>query len=371
MRRLGALRALLCRRLQFSISVCSNTLHFELHRFLVLHQSAPRRRLNLQFAHYGINPKRALFVSPAVLALGLCLAPNLASANATGLQVNPLKYVDKLTSGQVKSGYIDVSNPGDTTVTIMANVESFRQTNLNGDLQFYPDARLSAGIKPDLPQFDLGPRQAIRVAFSVDSSQLPQGGVYAAIFFRTVPPVLSSNTSYISESANVGTLLILQNGPPGAHIGEVTTFNLPFWQFGSGLVGQLQYRNTNHDVTAAAFNPTLASRIFSWGHRAQLAGPFILPQATRQFGFSRPGSFIGLLPVAIVDATSGRTVTRWVFAATGLYPPLLVLLAVLLGLRWNARHQRWTWRSAGRFMRQWLWRPMVNTTRSFWRWLKR
>jgi hypothetical protein len=283
-----------------------------------------------------------LGLMPAVAGLLLWAGPVQAEA---GLQLNPLKYEDVITGNRVKTGFIDVSNPSDTTVVIITDVQGFRQADLDGNLAFFPDEQLKAGIKPGLDRFELGPRESIRVAFNVDPSKLPRGGVYAAVFFRTEPPTPEANVSYIAEAANVGTLLMLRNGEAGEQIGQVSGLRLPFWQFGRGLRGELEYHNTDRDRGGLAVRPALESRVTPWGRVHKLTGPFIMPQASRRFAFVRPGSYFGLLPVSVADGATGHAVTRWVFALTGWYQVLVLLLALAGGV-WLALRRRWiktTW----------------------------
>ena len=268
----------------------------------------------------------------------MVLAWPVPAANAeAGLQLNPLKYEDQLTAGVPRSGFVDVANPSDVTVTIQTSVQGFRQADLAGDLEFFNDPVLSAGITPGLDTFDLGPRESIRVAFTVDPDKLPKGGVYAAIFFRTLPPAAQSDKSFINDSANVGTLLLLQNGNSNAHVGHITSLKTPFWQFGNGLTGSLTYQNTNRNTDAIAFNPNLSSKVLPWGKATKLTGPYILPSSTRAFGLSRPGSYIGLLPVTVTDTDSGIATTSWVFAITGWYivAVLIIGLWLLAELVWH------------------------------------
>ena len=274
----------------------------------------------------------AVFALTSAIAVLVFATP--ARADTPSLQVAPLQYTSALSPGKVSAGFVDVSNPTDTSVHITSSVKKFRQTNSSGDLQFSDDADLSEGIKVDLSDFTLGPREAVRVAFDVDPSKLPQGGVYAAIFFRTQPSgqAQSPNTSYVVESANVGTLLILTNGGPGAHRGAITDLGLPFWQFGGGGLhgGSLSYQNTDRSKVAVAFNPRLSLSVLPWGSRTMLTTGLVMPGITRNFSFARPGSYFGLLPVTITDADSGGHRTAWVFALTSFYLWLVPLLLVLL-----------------------------------------
>lgn len=268
------------------------------------------------------------------LMLAALFAPHSANAASPGLQLNPLKYEDTLTTDKVRTGFIDVGNPSDTTITVKTDVQGFKQANLDGDLEFFLDDPIKQGIKIGLDQFTLGPREAIRVSFLVDPTKLPKGGVYAAVFFRTVPPAQATTaTSYVTESANVGTLLLLQNGPGGERIGRIAQFDLPFFQFGAGLKGAAQYQNTNRTTAPIAFAPELELRALPWSRPAKFAGPYVLPGSTRQFSLDHPGAYFGLLPVSLTDAASGARTTRWILACTGAYSyALLVLLAIILVL---------------------------------------
>lgn len=152
-------------------------------------------------------------LAPALIAAALTVlalagsAP--ARASAPGLQITPLQYEDTLGT-TVKNGFIDVANPTDTTIIVDASIRGFDQTGTAGNLRFFDDANLTAAIKLDLTSFELGPREAVRVLFSVNPAKLAKGGVYAAIFFQTRPQEGSSESSYVAQSANVGTLLLLK-----------------------------------------------------------------------------------------------------------------------------------------------------------------
>jgi hypothetical protein len=268
---------------------------------------------------------RRLFL--AALPAFALLVPASALAGAPALQITPLQYEDNL-STTVKNGHIDVSNPTDAAVTIEASIRGFRQQGTDGDLSFYDDQDLAAAIKLDVSSFELAPRDAIRVLFSVDPAKLPPGGTYAAIFFRTTPNEHSSgNTSYVAQSANVGTLLILRNGGP-APTGGVKVLSLPFWQFGSGIGGAATVANTSKSPGGVAFRPALTARVLPWGKAVQQKYGLILPGSTRKFTVWRPGAFFGLLPVTVIDGSTHTHRTVWVFAVTGWWG-WVVLVALL------------------------------------------
>jgi hypothetical protein len=280
----------------------------------------------------------------SMLALAaLLLHPSLTHAAATALQVQPLQYEDTLAPGKIKSGYVDVANPSDAETHIQSVVQGFRQTGTDGDLKFFDDPDLSAAIVPALTDFTLGPHEAARVNFTVDPSRLAQGGIYAAIFFRTVPPDQSSASSFISQSANVGTLLSLTYGTGLPRHGNIAALKLPFWQFGSGIAGSLLYKNTDSGDRAVGFKPRLTMRVLPWGHAPVLNAGLVLPGSSREFPVLRAGSFAGLLPVTFTDLDTHKSGTRWIFALTGWYAwTAWVILAALLlaALLWLSRRPR-------------------------------
>src|SRR4249919_3647716 len=101
------------------------------------------------------------------LIFAAALLPAVASASAPGLQVTPLLYEDIL-GDKAKNGSIDVANPTDAPVTIDVQVQGFRQVGSAGDMEFFDDPDLIEGIRTDLKTFDIGPRERVRVLFTVD-----------------------------------------------------------------------------------------------------------------------------------------------------------------------------------------------------------
>lgn len=273
---------------------------------------------------------------------GWWMAP-IARADVPSLQLAPLQYEATLTPGRVASGYIDVSNPSDTPVTIVSKVQGFRQVGHDGELEFFDDPELAAAIKPGLDTFSLGPREAVRVVFSIDAAKLPAGGTYAGIFFRTTPPEQTSSSSFIAESANVGTLLILTNGSGATHRGQVAGLKAPTWQTGDGLQGSFSFENTDRSARPIGFKPQLSVRVTPWGIRQATATGLVLPGTSRAFSFTRAGSYFGILPITVTDADTESHATVWVVACTGWYRWLagfVLLGAVLFAIMWARRRFR-------------------------------
>ncbi|MEO7617333.1 MAG: hypothetical protein ABIS59_00660, partial [Candidatus Saccharibacteria bacterium] len=265
----------------------------------------------------------------ALLGLFITLVPAVVSADAS-LQLNPLKYEDSLPNDTVKQGFVEVSNPSDTSITVTTSVRGFKQADLDGNLAFFDDPQLTAGIIPDLPSFVLGPREAIRVTFSVNPSKLPKGGVYAALFFRTQPEAGSSNVSYLLESANIGTLLLLQNGASGKPSGDISKLSIPLFQFGNGIKGSIVYNNSDRNTGGTAITPRLSVKIPFFGQNHPVNGSLVLPQSSRNISFSLMGSYFGVLPIQIA-ATGTLHRTAWIIVCTGWYSyALLVIIIALL-----------------------------------------
>jgi len=275
--------------------------------------------------------------------LAAALWSPVAHADAPALQVAPLEYDDTLRAGHIEQGFVDVANPGDASIEVASQVRGFKQTGTSGDLEFFDDPDLARAITVSLTDFSLGAREAVRVTFTVDPAKLPAGGVYAAIFFRTVPPAQISNSSYVAESANVGMLLVLTNGTDTTHHGQLSRLDLPFWQFGSALSGSLQYRNTDAGAHPVGFTPRLTVRITPWGKARQLNTGLVLPGITREFPLVWRGDYFGPLPVIITDADTHTATVTWIFAYTGwsgLWVIIAAIVLVLAGATYFARRRR-------------------------------
>jgi hypothetical protein len=244
--------------------------------------------------------------------------------------VSPLLYEDIL-GDKAKNGSIDVANPTDAPITVDVSVQGFKQVGSAGDMEFFDNPDLIEGIRTDLKSFDIGARERVRVLFTVDPAKLPQGGVFGAIFFKTRPSEKAgSNSSFVAQSANVGTLIVLRNHGNASTQGGIAGLNLPFWQFGGGLRGTVMIENTSPTKGGVAFRPGLESQVLPWGSSVVHDSGLILPSNHREFAIVRPGSFFGLLPFQVRDISTGTDRTVWVFATTGWFGWLLLVLALAL-----------------------------------------
>lgn len=252
-----------------------------------------------------------------------------SQAGAVGLRATPLKYEEQIELGSSKTGFVDVSNPNDVTITITTSVRGFRQVDLDGNLEFYEDEQLNEGIAINVDRFDLGPREAARVFFQIDSNKLPEGGVYGVLFFETTSQKASPATSSIETGSRVGTLLILENGDRGVKEGRIEGLNIDFWQFGSGIEGDVFYRNPESEL-AIGYAPGLSGRLL-WADEREIETGMVLPGVIRKFPFELKGDYFGLLPLTLADATTGAETTGWVLAVTGVWRVVvpLIIMAIL------------------------------------------
>jgi hypothetical protein len=282
-------------------------------------------------------------VKHRLLLVGFILAawPNVAEAASPVLRVAPLRYDAHLELGHVKEGTIDTSNPTGSTVHVYLEVQGFRQVagDQHGALEYYDDPRLSAAIKPLNPDFDLGPREAVRTRFTIDPNVLGSGGAYAVIFARTATP----GGTGVSTSARVGTLLILDVGTGGTRSGRLSQLDVPWLILGHHeLEAAYRYGNTGAGDRALAFTPRLEAGLGTM-HK-QIDGPFVFPGRERAGSVRFDlGNRLGVYRVTLRDQTGGAApVTRWVVMATGWWPwALLVLLALgLAGGWWRVRRSK-------------------------------
>lgn len=269
------------------------------------------------------------FIGIGVLFIVVILLSPTPVGASEFLKIAPLKYEEQLELGSEKTGYVDVSNPNDTTVTVTTQVQAFRQVTIDGDLEFYDDEQIQAAVEVDVDEFELGPREAARVFFEIDSNQLPEGGVYAAVFFRSEPPEAElEGTSQISTTSRVGTLLLLENGQGGVKEGRFSQLELPFWQFGNGINGYTEFTGSDRE-RSLAFTPELQTDIPIAGSQPVESG-LVFAGHTRGFDIDRSGNYIGIFPVTVTDEVSGQETRQWVVAVTGVWRLIVPLFVAAL-----------------------------------------
>lgn len=251
--------------------------------------------------------------------IGLVAVMPAHDVSALGLKVAPLQYKTTLKENEVQQGFIDVSNPSSQAVNVRGLVQTFRQINDDGGLQFYDDALISAGIRLDLENFELGPKEAIRVFFSIDGKTLPQGDVYAAIFFTTEP---TQATAGVGQLVRVGSILSIVNKTPGERKAEVTKLSLPLLQLSDDAIGTYGIKNTGRE--GSGFYPTV--KVSSWPSRTtkDIESSLVFGGKERSNDFSYDSGYgIHRIDVAYGDSRK----SQWVITVA---PWMLVLFALIL-----------------------------------------
>lgn len=267
--------------------------------------------------------RRWLVVVGAVLMA--LQAPLVAQAIAQpSLKIQPLQHVDTLTKGENKRGYVDITNVQSAAVDVELSVQGFRQIDNQGTLKFYDDERLAQGIQLDLSNAQIPAHKTLRLFFTADSTKLPTGDVFAAIFAR----ITSEPGKGSASTVRLGSLLILTNGTPGERKTDITKLDTAIFQFGRGVDGQVSIKNTADPQTASGFFPDVTVDIWPFGPITTLHGPLVYAGNTRTVSFRVGGDFIGIYKVTA--AYEGRGVSHWVMAVTGFWQWLAPLIGVIL-----------------------------------------
>lgn len=243
------------------------------------------------------------------------------TAHALSLKLSPLEYRTSLEKGEKKKGFIDVSNPNLETVKIRTQVQAFRQTDSSGSLRFYDNEQVSAGIQLDLKEFELKPREALRMYFLIDGTKLPKGDVYGAIFF------ISSDTfaqATVTQQVRLGTLLSIVNETPGSREAVVERLNTNIVQFDTHTRGSFVIKNTSTSETTG-FYPEVTLKVWPFGKEQRVTSRLVFAGLSRSTDFDVTTPPFGIYRVTASFGTNLQS--RWVIV---LNPVAIVIIAVLL-----------------------------------------
>lgn len=254
----------------------------------------------------------------------------------------PLDYRTTLTSGEVKKGFVDISNPDNQTVRVRTSVQAFRQTNNDGVLEFYDSGQLKAGVKLDLDEFDLGPHEAVRMYFLLDGKKLPSGDVFGAIFATTEP---QGSENGVGQTVRLGTLLSITNGTPSDRQATITKLSVPWLKLGDTINGSYDIKNTADKNKATGFYPTVRISAAPLGGHIDQQGKLTFAGITRTNNFQLKIFPLGLFRVSA--SYQGQSVSHWVLVVS---PGALVILFVIL-LVLFAAHRLYKRRSRRRSLR--------------------
>lgn len=243
------------------------------------------------------------------------------SAAQPSLKIQPLEYREFLESGEKKKGFIDISNPTHETQQVKVDTQAFKQINDKGELSFYDSDIVRAGIKTDYESFKLAPRQVLRMVFIVDGTKLPEGNIFATIFFTTQP----TDASDSGQQVRVGTILALTNKtPPSQHV-AVTKLDFTPLQLGDRVEGDITVKNTGNPKKETGVYPKLKLQIDPlFESNFSFEGPLVFPGISRQKSFSLQSNRLGIYRLSVLDRTGNILASRWFFAATGWTRPALL-----------------------------------------------
>jgi hypothetical protein len=186
-------------------------------------------------------------------------------------------------------------------------------------LQFYDDEQVSSGVKLEVSTADLGPREALRLFFTINSNTLPEGDVYAAIFLTTDP---KQPRNGVGQLVRVGTLLSIVNKTPGQRKAEITGIKLPFIEFTDTVKGSYSIKNIGEKGTG--FYPTVKISSKPWGKDQKSDGTLLFGGHERTNDVSyQAGPGIHYIEVSYGDSRKGQ----WVIMMT---PWLLILMALIV-----------------------------------------
>ena len=262
-----------------------------------------------------------LVVVGSILLIFLLQIYSAPSSQALSAQIAPLRYDTTLQKGEVKKGFIDISNPSAKPVTITTSTQAFRQTDSSGSLQFYDEPAIRRGIVLDLDSFELKPRQVLRMFFTMSADKLPTGDIFAAIFFTSTS---SQETTEIEPAVRVGTLLTIVNGQASKRIAEIVTISASRFQLGRTVHGDYQIKNTDDPKSGSGFFPTVVVKNWPFGTEKTITSPLVFAGNTRTSDFSLPASSLSLKRISVTYESSSQS--RWVFSAT---PVALSLIGIV------------------------------------------
>lgn len=260
-----------------------------------------------------------------IFALGLMVASTFfmqQSVGAISLRVAPLEYRTSLKQGEKKKGFIDVSNPSDQKIIVKTSAQAFKQIDDQGTIQFFDDEQIAEGFMLDLDEFELGPKEAVRMYFLLDSTKLPSGDVFGAIFFTTNP---TKATAGVGQAVKLGTVLSVVNGTPGARQAAITNLEIPFFHLNNEIHGSYSIKNTADPNKATGFYPQVRLSTAPFGDTKEVSGKLVFAGRSRTNDFSLKLPALGIYQVS---ASYGDSVKkRWVLVVE---PIMLIVAGVII-----------------------------------------
>lgn len=269
-----------------------------------------------------------------VLLIAIASVSWVSTSSALGLKIAPLEYKTTLKANERQTGFIDVSNPTGQSVHVRTSVQAFKQIDNDGGLQFYDDELVAKGIHSGISEFELGPREALRIFFTIDSSILPRGDIYAAIFFTTDP---TTPRNGVGQLVRAGTILSIVNQNPGSRSADVTGVSLPLLQFSDTAKGTFKLKNTG--PVDSGFYPTVTVSSWPNGKERKVESPLVFGGRERKHDFELSTGFgIHYVKVGYDGSEKGQwivTIAPWMLIAL----ILVLLIAGIELLLYKRRHK--------------------------------
>lgn len=261
-------------------------------------------------------------------------------AEALGLRVAPTTYQTTLKQGEKKKGVIDVTNPDDKeTLVVTTSTQAFRQINSGGDLEYYDDPQVAAGLVPDFATFTLKPHETMRMYFLLDGTKLPSGNVFGALMFTTKSNVAISTTEVVSE-VRVGVLFSIVNGTPSTSQATITNVDIPFWQLSGVVKGNYSVKNTGDVTKSTGFFPDVTVAMSPFSKQTIVTSPLVFPGIERTHGFEMSTGRFGFYMVTVSYGETKKE--AWVFVAQPWQiAGILLVIAVVAGVfGWRSLRSR-------------------------------
>ena len=244
------------------------------------------------------------------------------SAFADSLRITPLHYNATLVKGESKKGFVDIANPSGSAVKLKLTVQAFRQIDDQGNLEFFDDEQVTKGVLLDYAEAELGPRETLHLAFSIDSSKLPSGEVFAAIFASTQPQQVGGAQS----SVRVGALLSIVNGASTDRKATIASLAASPFQIGDALTASFAIENTADPKQSTGYYPKVTVTSWPYGSRV-VDGPLVFAGRTRSVEYRQQGDYVGVIKLT-AHAEAGEKSTYF-FAITGYWRWLLPIIATV------------------------------------------
>lgn len=262
----------------------------------------------------------------AALAFSFFGAGFLATTTyADSIQIKPTIYKNvTLKKGEKAKSFVDISNPTATAQELKLSVQRYKQIDDSGALTFFDDETVSKGIKLDLDNFELNPRDSIRVYFQLDGSLLPSGDIFAAIFAKTVPP-----DGMVAQAVQVGTLLAITNGTPSSRTVDIISLSSAPFQWGDSIDASIVIKNTAQEGMATGFFPSITVNAQPYSTRT-VDGPLIFAGRSRTIDYTQKGNFFGIIRLQV--RAEGANATRWIVVVTGYWRWLSLLIIAAFGM---------------------------------------